>query len=133
MIYNTLTRWGLILLVLSGISACSTTEQALKSMSGKWIGQRSDQFVLQYGSPTGDSVLTNGDHILRWGLSSKARIPGGPAHSRIPSEGVAMMLECNFEMVVAGNGVIKSIRILRDTTGRWQTSRCNEIFGKPRT
>ena len=88
--------------------------------------------MVLHGPPKGDNALTNGDHILSWELSSKAQMPGGPYHTTTPSEGVSMVLECNFEMVVSKDRIIKAIRILRDTAGRWETSRCNEIFGGPR-
>jgi hypothetical protein len=87
---------------------------------------------MQFGSPKRDHSLTNGEHILSWELSSKAQIPGSPAHTIAtdPPVGVSKVLECNFQMVVSKDRIIKSITILRDTVGRREFSRCHEVFGR---
>jgi hypothetical protein len=130
----------LILLATIAISACSTTEDAHQALQSKWVGRTADDFVSAYGLPQGQYQMQNGDHLLAWGTQTSVHMPSqttvngfvapsgqfiGTAHT---TGGNDIGVSCDLQMTVSPQGRIKSFRIMRDTIGLWETSRCAEIF-----
>ncbi len=114
----------------------------MHSIAGKYSGQHLDKFVMDHGAPYSAYKMDNGSTIYQWssGIDSVS-IPQTVSHSGYVSPygtisgtstvhgGGSMRLECALKIVTDKRKVISQINIVKDTIGRWETSRCHEIFG----
>ena len=131
----------LIVATMAAVAACSTTEDARQALQTRWIGHSADEFVTDNGFPQGQYYLQNGDTLLAWGDQRSVRMPQSSTTSgyispstgyfttnTLTSGGYNIEVSCELQLTVSKDGTIKAIRIMRDTIGLWETSRCAEIF-----
>ncbi len=57
--------------------------------------------------------------------------PGGGMATSSTVGGGSIAIGCTVQIAADARGMITEIRPTRDTIGRWQVSRCAEIFGSP--
>lgn len=117
-------------------AACVSTQSVVDRFGQKWVGKDFDEFVLRYGTPYRKFELNSGDIAYAWnsGTSSIAmpaaattNIYGNTAYTQV-SGGGNINMSCEMQLVTDRAGVIKQVRILKDTIGRWATSRCHEVL-----
>jgi hypothetical protein len=133
----------LILAALACVTiACTSSEDAVRSLNSKWVGRSVDEFVAQYGFPSGQYMLQDGGSILAWGSHNSFEMPSSTTttgnfnantgyftSTTTNSGGGSVPVDCDLQLTVGPDRIIRSFRVMRDTWGVWQTSRCNEIFG----
>lgn len=132
-----------IFLVLSlALGACSTTQQAERTLSGQWVGKPADAFFSRHGLPSSSYALQNGGTLFEWradrSLSMPAQSftsfsggPGGSGSATTTTTGGPLAISCRVQIATDARRVIVEIRPTFDTIGLWQTSRCAEIFNSP--
>lgn len=124
---------------------CTSTEQAMRRANARFVGRSIDEFVLEHGIPYAKHQLNNGGYIYAWnsGVISynmpETTIVTGQIdplvfYSRSPTTtgGGSIDICCEVQIHTSAEGKILSIKPIRDTWGRWTTSRCSEIFKKTR-
>ena len=129
-----------VLIMALSLIGCATTKQTAASLNSQWIGQNVDNFVGKFGLPQGEYQLQNGDTILAWGDRGIVHMPGSATTTgsispygslSATTTGYApydVKLACDLQITVAPGGAIKNISIIQDTWGKWETSRCAEVF-----
>jgi hypothetical protein len=126
---------GVIILALSG---CVSTQAVNERLSNKYMGKNFDEFVIKHGSPRQTFKLSNGDIAYTWNSgTTKYQTPatatttstGNTATTQI-SGGSSIDMFCEAQFITGADGIVKSVNILKDTTGFWTTSMCHEIFDK---
>lgn len=127
-------------LILSG---CATTQTATRAL-GHYNGQSTDLFFQNYGMPVESFELNNHDRLYRWssgitrytmpstttysgtaystGVTTSVR---GAAHT---TGGGVLDVECVLDILADSKNIIKQIKIIRDTWGNWELSRCYEVI-----
>lgn len=120
------------------LSACVSTQAVNERLSNKYIGKRFDEFVIKHGSPRQTFKLSSGDIAYTWNsgtttfqMPATATTSGtGNAATTQISGGNSIDMFCEAQFITGPDGVVKSVNILKDTTGFWTTSMCHEIFDK---
>lgn len=103
-----------ILLISAILGACSTTREAAQALQFQYIGKNSDEFFAIYGPPSSEYGLESGDRVFRWNSGKWSN-----AYAEV---------FCEVQLLVSRDNKIKSIAPINDSIGKWQTSRCAEIF-----
>jgi hypothetical protein len=131
----------LVLLVL-GLTACTSSQMAVQSLGEQYGRQHLDKFVVDHGAPYSAYETAKGGIIYEWssGIDSVS-MPQTINHTGTINQfgmysgtstvngGGAMKLECAIKIITDKDKIIREIRIERDSMGHWEMSRCNEIFG----
>ncbi len=119
---------------------CTTTQGAMQRAASSFGGENIDAFVLTHGIPYRKYQLNNGDYVYVWNsgvISYKM-----PATTTITGTvtpysytgtattygGGSIDVFCEVQIHTKSDGTIMSIKAVRDTIGKWTTSRCSEIF-----
>lgn len=122
------------------LAGCASTQEAAQTLSSNFAGKNIDAFVLRHGAPFQRHQLNSGDLLYRWssevhayGLPTTTTVQGtatpvGFSGTATTTGGGTVNVFCEVEILTAQDGNIKSISPVRDTIGRWTTSRCAEIF-----
>ncbi len=131
-----------ILFIALVVSGCvTTTEQADSVLQSSWIGRNADQFFSQHGLPAGHYTTSTGGRIYEWSDQRSSTLPGYAQTTVTPTYGglfvtqtnytpaSTVTIACKVSIEADNKNVIRAIRATRDTLGRWQSSRCYEIFG----
>lgn len=120
------------------LSGCVSTQAVVDRLGNKYVGKNFDEFVINHGTPRQKFILSSDDIVYTWnsGTSSIAMPAtatttayGNTATTTINGGGSIDMF-CEAQFITSPNGVIKQVRILKDTIGFWTTSMCHEIFDK---
>lgn len=136
-----LTRRKLMMgAVLLGVallsSSCVSTQAVIDRFGQKWVGRNFDEFVMSYGAPYRRFELNSGGTAYVWnsGISSIAipatattNVYGNTAYTQVSGGGNINMF-CEMQLVTDRSETIRQITILKDTIGRWVTSRCHEVL-----
>jgi hypothetical protein len=129
----------LILIITLIISGCTTSQDAINIIAPKYIGQKADMFFSVNGPPYGQYVMDNGAKIYKWdsGVQNVSMptttsfdaytTPIGMSGTATTSGG-SITVDCQLEIHTDPKNTIQSFRVLRDTIGMWETSRCHEFF-----
>jgi hypothetical protein len=128
---------SLLILLLTG---CATTQQGLDKVS-IYLGDDVDLFFAKFGMPVARYDFQNNTKVFRWSSGViNYQMPVHTSHSGTVSPmgtysgsstsygGQNISVECVVDFTVNEKNKITNIRIVRDTWGRWVTSRCAEIF-----
>lgn len=128
---------GLLILLFSG---CATTQQGLDKVS-VYLGDDVDLFFAKFGMPIARYDFKNNTKVFRWSSGViNYQMPVHTSHSGTVNSignysgystsygGQNIAVECVVDFTVNESNKITNIRIVRDTWGRWVTSRCAEIF-----
>ena len=134
------TAW--LLCALSLLTGCTTTQQAVDAIADRWYGQPVSAFVRTYGIPSSTFVMDDGFTVYEWGDSDRVQLPPSTSTSTnydvwtntyvsttVTEPGGSLDLVCVLQIVADSQGRMSEFTILRDTWGRWEISRCNEIYG----
>jgi hypothetical protein len=132
-------------IVVTGVAfllgGCNTTQQAELAMQTRWKGQKADEFFIAHGLPQSEFTLSDGRKMFSWksgtityGLpgsaQSRTTVLGGMALTNTTyTPGGSVDVFCSAQIIVGRSGLIEEIRPHEDTIGRWNTSRCAELFG----
>ena len=129
------------ILFLLFYAGCTTTQQAMERANLAYVGHNVDEFVLMFGIPCGEHQLNDGRKIYTWSLGQQSYyIPyqtttsgsvnsfGQYSGSSFTYGGGVASIFCDIEVITTSDGTITHISALRDTWGKWTTSRCAEIF-----
>jgi hypothetical protein len=140
------------------MAGCTTTEDAQRSVAGRWPGQPVDSFFSAYGPPVSNYKLSGGRTIYTWrgGKLDKYIPPDYQIVRRDPfydpmlgprfgprfapwyddpqmvmvSPGRDVRLQCEAQITVNKARVIEAISLSGDTEGDGiSRSRCAEVFG----
>lgn len=140
------------------MAGCTTTEDAQRSVAGRWAGQPVDSFFSAYGPPVSNYKLSGGRTIYTWrgGKLDKYIPPDYQIVRRDPfydpmlgprfgprfgpwyddpqmvmvSPGRDVRLQCEAQITVNKARVIEAISLSGDTEGDGiSRSRCAEVFG----
>ena len=130
----------IIIFILLG---CTSTELAMQRANARFLGRNIDEFVLEHGIPYAKHQLNNGDYIYVWNsgvisydMPKTTTVTGyvdplgfysGSATTR---GGGSVDVCCEVQIHTTAEGKVLSVKPIRDTWGRWTTSRCSEIFKK---
>lgn len=109
---NTAFSAGLLASVV--LSGCGSTQQATDAARSQWIGRSADEFFAKNGPPRRQY---NGASGKVYGWETVA----------MPS-GTMTQIVCSADIVTDARGTISEIRLLEDSIGHWNTSRCTEVF-----
>ena len=134
----------LLIFALAGIvvAGCSTTQQAGVALQTAWIGRNADDFFKRYGPPASDFALGDGGKIYEWiGGRAAVAIPGeasttttfvgNTAFSNTQFTGGGnIYLGCKVRITTKPDRTITAIVPSGDSLGKWQTSRCAELFNQ---
>jgi hypothetical protein len=123
------------------LCACTSAQEALKSVESSYIGQKADRFFIARGPPAGTHRLSDGGTIYTWiGGVKGYHIPstttvnltptfgGGATGTATTYGGGNLAIGCKLELLADPQDVVRSIRVAQDTIGAWQLSRCAEIL-----
>ena len=137
-----LSRKILFIFILT-LSGCATTQTATRAL-GHYSGQTTDSFFLNYGMPIQQYELNNRDRLYRWSSGvTRYTMPSTTTYSgtaynngagvtqkgtSYTTGGGIMDVECVLDILADSNNIIKQIKIIRDTWGNWELSRCYEVI-----
>jgi hypothetical protein len=130
----------LTVLISLQLFGCATTQQGMDKIN-YFIGQNADLFFQNYGTPYSRYNFENGDRVYRWS-SEKISFqmpttttvtgsisPTGDFTGRADTFlGNTAVLECVVDVYTNSDNKIIRFRAVRDTIGKWVTSRCAEVF-----
>ncbi|WP_395017334.1 hypothetical protein [Dongia sp.] len=127
---------GFLVTAVLCLAACTTTQQATDHLKSAWIGRSADDFVARYGIPKGQYRMQNGDNMLAWGDTANTLQTVSDGGHVDPESGIYVEdtttvpreMSCDVQLTVSPNGMIKDVIITRDTVGKWNNSRCAEVF-----
>jgi len=114
---------ALIFLVCLILCSCITTnkkDEVKTNLLNKWIGINADEFFLIYGLPTGRINRENGYTIYQWNSEREEYF----------LYGAFVSVYCILNILADEKNKIVDIILVKDTVGRWQSSRFYEIFKK---
>jgi hypothetical protein len=130
-----------IVIVLAILSGCTTTAQGINRANSRFVGRNMDDFVKEYGMPIREFKLNDGSKVYRWssevltyGLPSSTTFQATQSDSGLISGtsqtygGGSINVFCEVDIFTTSDGTITAIKPVRDTLGKWTTSRCAEIF-----
>jgi hypothetical protein len=130
-----------IIILLVIFTGCTTTEQGLNKANSQFVGRNMDDFVREYGMPYREFKLNDGSKLYRW--SSGVLSYGIPSSTTFQATqgtygqitgtsqthgGGSIDVSCEVDIHTTSDGTITAIKPVRDTLGKWTTSRCAEIF-----
>jgi hypothetical protein len=129
------------------LAGCQTTEQALQTARGKWIGRPADSFFVENGPPVSSFPRDTGGHIYTWrggetssvipaqfqvqqgstqsqwshagtGSSTTVTSPNAPSPTTVTYRPERRFnYVCEAQITTNAQGIIESVRISRDTDG----------------
>jgi hypothetical protein len=129
--------------VLMGFAlcSCSTAEEGLQGVRNQYLGQKADQFFIARGPPASSYKLTDGGTIYTWTggvrgysipstttVNLRPTYGGGATGTATSNGGGELTIACTLDLHADEQGIVRSIRVARDTIGAWQLSRCAEIL-----
>lgn len=136
-----MARAWILLTLLFVISGCTSTQQAMQRANDSFVGKNLDEFVLKHGIPHSKHQLNNGDYIYVWSsgvisynmpettnISGTVSPYGSYYGTATTTGGGSIDVFCEVQIHTTAEGEIISIKPVRDTLGKWETSRCSEIF-----
>lgn len=131
-----------ILIIALMVAGCvTTTEQADAVLKSSWVGKNADQFFGQHGLPSKQYTTSAGGRLYEWSDQSSITMPGSATTTVTPGYGglfiaqtsyspaTSIRIACQVSIEADAKNVIRAIRASGDTLGKWQASRCHEIFG----
>jgi len=133
-------RFSICIIAVLLLNGCTTTQQAMRRANNSFVGKNLDEFVLKHGIPHSKYQLNNGDYVYLWNSGvisynmpatttiSGTDFGGYYSGSGTTIGGGTLNVFCEVQIHTTAEGEILSITPLRDTWGRWTTSRCSEIF-----
>jgi hypothetical protein len=122
--------------------SCTTTEQANEALSSKYIGKPVDQFFIENGPPSSQYNTQDGRTIFVWAESPQSITIPGSSYTTVTGYGntataytnyspaTNIDIQCQVRIVASRAGKIEQILSQKDSSGVWEMSRCNEIFGQ---
>jgi hypothetical protein len=122
------------------LTACTTSEQALGIIGPRYIDRNADMFFIENGPPISQYKLGDGSTIYRWGTGEgRVNMPGtttfnayhtttGIAGSATTWDAYDITITCDVELVADRENIVREIRIVRDSVGAIEASRCHEYF-----
>lgn len=138
---------GIVLAALA-LTACQSSQEAVRLVQSEWVGQRADAFFVANGPPRDSFPRDGGGMIYTWrGGDATITRPGqlqarqtvGPAYDGRPLRGAIVNDQppqqlnyfCEMQIAADNQDIIESIRISRDTAGTgFSFSRCSELFAR---
>ncbi len=126
----------LLSLLSMSFSACVSQQRVQDRLNEAWTGKNFDEFVLTYGTPKDKFALNSGDTAYLWNSGTASidvptyattRYSGDYSQTQV-SGGGSIKMFCELQIVADGKGIIKQIKIMKDTWGMWVSSRCHEVF-----
>lgn len=125
---------SLFVLVLF-LSACSAAQtiKANKLMATQYVGQTADAFFPKFGPPNSQHTLDSGDTMYLWSENPTVYGGGYGGYGQSLGKGSVAtiggtVVQCEVRIVAGKDGMIRQILSQNDTIGKWQLSRCNELF-----
>ena len=130
----------IILLVLGGCCSEGASPAYITYFLNKdYDGRPANQFFADYGYPAGAFERTNGTTVYLWASSRDKVQPrkAAPtdfisAHGNLQMvdtyHGVTARQYCEIRIVTDTADNITDFLVAVDSTGKWSTSRCSEIF-----
>ena len=124
---------------------CASTEEAMICARAMYVGQHIDKFILERGIPQEKHTLSNGDVVYWW--TSDVEIVEMPETSHMSGHldesgwyhgtatttgGSKIRLFCKIRIITEKDGTVRDINAVRDTMGKWKSSRAAEIFKPPK-
>lgn len=96
------------------LSACGTQTTANRIIQSHYIGKHTDSFFTDHGPARQSQDLASGDKVYIWssGIDSYSGIS----------------VECRVKIQADENHSITGISVQGDSVGKWEWSRCHEIF-----
>ncbi len=125
----------------AAVTACTTTEQANEALSSKYIGKPVDQFFIENGPPSSQYNTQDGRTIFVWAEAPQSITMPGSSYTTVTGYGntataytnyspaTTIDIQCQVRIVSNKAGKIEQILSQKDSSGVWEMSRCNEIFG----
>lgn len=110
-----MVRPYMALCLLPALAACGSTDQATNAARSTWLGKPADAFFARNGPPKRQHTLSSGGRVYNW---ETVAMPTGTSRQ----------IACTADLVTDARGTITEIRLLEDTIGHWNTSRCTEVF-----
>jgi hypothetical protein len=135
-------RYAVLACLAINLAACTTTEQANEALSSKYIGKPVDQFFIENGPPASQYNTQDGRIIFVWAESPQSITIPGSSHTTVTGYGnmatayttyspaTNFDIQCQVRIVTNRSGKIEQILSHKDSSGVWEMSRCNEIFGQ---
>lgn len=122
----------LAIIVFAGCG-CISTLSVERKFEPLWLGRNFDEFVMQYGIPSRKFDLSNGDVAYTWnpGTKSVSMPISGTTNSSGYTQiggGGSIDMTCELQILTDKSGVIKQVKIMKDSVGVWTTSRCHELL-----
>lgn len=116
------------------LAACGSTSEMKAEYASKWVGRPLDTFALAHGIPQVRQPMSDGRTMVEW--TEKHGIGRGGALADVliasgggaETQGDSYQLTCKVRMVVNKAGAIEEFRIVQDTVGAWNLSRCAEAL-----
>jgi len=134
-------RFFICIIAIFILSGCTTTEEAMLRANNEFVGKNIDDFVLKHGIPYAKHQLNNGEYVYAWSsgvisydmpatttMSGTVSPYGYYSGTAMTTGGGSINVWCEVQIHTTAEGKILSIKPLRDTWGKWTTSRCSEIF-----
>lgn len=121
-------------------SGCVSTQSVIDGFYPLWVDRNFDEFVLTYGAPYSSFKLQSGSTLYKWSsgvdtVSMPVTTNGtvyntgyGTANYTSYSSGGSINMVCEMDILVDESNKIQSIKITKDSTGAWVTSRCSEVL-----
>jgi hypothetical protein len=142
----TKTKRVLISLCVAALAGCSgyignSSDYIIHYLDKGFVGHPVNEFFYVYGAPAGKFDQGAGNVVYRW-VSTQLR--SHPAKVRVDEytsttgeyeavdsyKGSIEHQYCELRILVDRNDLIRSFDIAVDSSGKWSTSRCSEIFNK---
>jgi hypothetical protein len=135
-IYNT----ALVLGLVGILAACTTTEDANQGLSMRYQGSSADNFFLAHGPPVSQYRLNSGKRLYIWSENPSVYRTPGTSNTTVnvigntafattrTTPGSTIVVQCQVKIQTSSKGIIEKIQAHGDTIGKWELSRCAEIF-----
>ncbi len=122
------------------LSGCATTAEGMRKLDF-YIGKNADHFFKNYGMPVASYQFQDQSRVYRWSsgtlnyqmpafttINGSTSPTGNFQASATTTGGGSFDVECVVDVHTDQNNLIQFIRPVKDTLGRWVTSRCAEVF-----
>ncbi len=131
-----------VLLAIIALSSCVSVAPVISTLNAKWIGNSASAFFIEYGPPIQTFDMKEDGTLYVWQSDITNFTMPGQSTSTVSSDGFSttstlrttgpttVSLYCRIQIQTDTNGLIMSIKILRDTWGYWTTSRFYELFNE---
>lgn len=134
---------SILIIAIAALVGCASTEQIGGDINTLWQHQHVDTFFQQYGPPATQYKMAGDGTIFTWqsnvlgytmpshttfnaNVSSYGTVTG----NAFETGGGSITVFCKLQLTASDDGLIKQVKIQRDTMGKWRLSRCSEIFLK---